>query len=526
MPGAGQDPVRPRTISGGASPADKAPPTREQAAAAVVDTFQDRCRRGYAEDVWFRQNTSGLRMQDGLWYRGEQIVVPEATVDGIDLRQHCISEHHDSLWAGHFGVLKTTRAIMLHFWWPGMRTEVIQFVRSCGCCQRNKSSNTAPAGLLHPLPVPALKWDSVTMDLITCLPKSAKGHDAIVVFVDRLTKMVHFQPCSTTCTGLDLASMFMWQVFRLHGMPKEIISDRDPRLMSDLWQSICSMLNVKHRKSTAFHPQTDGQTERVNRVLEEVLRHFVNPNQNNWDDLLPTAEFAINSAYHESIKTTPFYLTYGCVPRTPLTVHLESKTPAAQDFVREAQVALQRVKDTLYAAQRRYKALYDQKRRDVELKVGEKVLLNTKNIKFTPSSSRKLMPRWIGPYEIVKVVNPVAYKLSLPGPMQRLHDVFHISLLKPFVASDRTQAEPPPLDVEGELEWEVEALVRHRFVRSKLEYFVHWVGYDYGHHSWEPEENLTNCAELVQEYWDGNPQEEISPGVLKKARQRLLQQPT
>ena len=175
------------------------------------------------------------------------------------------------------------------------------------------------------------------MDWITFLPKSSLGYDAILVVVDRLSKLTHFIPCNSTDGAVATAVHFRNQIVRLHGIPKEIISDRDTRLTAAFFSQLAKMLDCKQKLSTARHPQTDGQTENMNQQLEDFLRHFFGPLQNNWDELLPAAEFAINSSYHSSIDTTPFQLTYGYNPRSPATAHLETpqiiQIPGIEQFV-------------------------------------------------------------------------------------------------------------------------------------------------------------------------------------------------
>ena len=229
------------------------------------------------------------------------------------------------------------------------------------------------------------------MDLITALPETKDGHDAVVVFVDALTKMVHFRACRTDANAEAVARLFVDTVVRLHGIPGELLSDRDTRFIS-------------LKLSSSYHPQTDGQTERVNRVLEEFLRHYVSPEQNDWDRLLPMAEFAVNNAWHESVQNTPFFLNYGQHPMTPASVAIDFKSPAAADFTATLQSALTRAKQLLAEAQQRQKAYADRHRREVTLKVGDKVLLSTRNLQLKNKGTKKLLPKWVGPFDITQCV--------------------------------------------------------------------------------------------------------------------------
>jgi hypothetical protein len=233
-------------------------------------------------------------------------------------RVRVLEEAHDSPYSGHFGKHKVLHQINQNFWWPGWRKDVESYVFGCLVCLRNKAQTVKKVGLLQPLSIPSFKWESVSMDFITQLPVTKTGYDAIAVFVDRLTKMVHFAPTYTDCSARDVARLINDTVFKHHGLPSELISDRDPRFTSEFWTELTRLLGTKLKMSTAFHPQTDGQTERSNGVLEDYLRHYISPSQDDWDEWLPQAEFSVNNAWQESIKNTLFMLNFGQQPRTPL----------------------------------------------------------------------------------------------------------------------------------------------------------------------------------------------------------------
>jgi hypothetical protein len=245
--------------------------------------FMERLKLAYTADAAFAETASSWTEQDGMYYKGKVLVLPA----DAELLQLVLAECHDAPYAGHVGVAKTLRNVQRYFWWPTMNADVRRYVAGCDSCQRMKSSNQKPAGLLKPLPIPGDTWESVSMDLIVSLPQTAAGYTAIVVFVDRLSKMVHLAPCTDSVSAEGLADIFIDKVFKLPGLPKSLITDRDVRFTSKFWQAFTSRLRVQHGMSTAFHPQTDGNTERVNRVLEEMLRHYIEPTQANWDSLLP-----------------------------------------------------------------------------------------------------------------------------------------------------------------------------------------------------------------------------------------------
>ncbi len=259
--------------------------------------------------------------------------------------------------------------------------------------------------------------------------------------------------------------------------------------------------------STSYHLQTDGQRDRANRTLEEMLRHFVNPTRNDSDEHLNGAEFACNNGWHESIRSTPFLLNSGQQPYTSANMGLEehSDVPLAKSIMTDMMQAVKDAKHDLQMAQQRQKKYYDLKRRGLTFKVGAQVLLNTNNVRWKGPTTPKLMPRWIGPFIVVKAVRSVAYKLDLPKNL-RIHSVFHVQLLKPFRSSHRHQPPPVPIELEDGFEWfQVERVCMHREQRmgkkqKKLcrSYQVKWLGYGDKNSSWEPEANLN--AACLQEY--------------------------
>jgi hypothetical protein len=271
---------------------------------------------------------------------------------------------------------------------------------------------------------------------------------------------------------------------------------------------------------SSFHPQTDGQTERVNQTLETYLRHFVSVGLNDWDTLLPRAEFAHNATINKTIRMTPFTLTYGYHPRTPVGEVVEVVNPSSAAFVERLQSSLSFARKCLFAARQRQKALADKNQVEKTLKIGDKVLLSTKYLHLKHSEkSRKLLPKWIGPFEVVQVVGPVAYKLKMNFGWC-VHPVFHVSLLEPYRESGRVQPPPPPVEMEGALEYEVESILEHRFrgiKNPKAYYKVAWKGYGIEHNSWKPESNVVNASEVVADYWKWQAEKQAGLGALLHA---------
>jgi hypothetical protein len=468
----------------------------------------DALKAGYEADAWFasEDNTRKLTQVGGLWWTGvpdkPRVYVPSMPA----LKKGLVRSIHEPPIRGHMGHHKTLKAVGLVYYWPGMSEDVLEHVRSCDSCQRNKGRAGKTPGLLQPLPVPEEPWASVSMDFITQLPKTAGGHDAILVIVDRLTKMARFVPTTTDVGAKGTATLFLKEVFRLFGMPVEIISDRDPRFTGKFFTELCRLLDVKQCLSTAYHPQSDGQTERMNRILEDVLRHYVNPRGTDWEEFLPAVEFAVNNAWQESVRNTPFFLNYGRHPRGPDGQRIVSGVPHARDMRVRLQDALKDAKTCLLAAQSRQKAYANKRRRDLEFQEGDRVLLSTRHAKLATAGCKKLLPKWIGPFKVLARIGEVAYRLELPTHL-KWHNVFHVSLLRSYV--DGGSVEPPPLPelIEGEVEYVVEKILKHRVVgtgkREKKQYLVKWEGYGPEHNSWEPESHLGRSAEVVQEYWQG-----------------------
>ena len=470
---------------------------------SLLFDFQRRCAAAYHKDPACADGSYHKLYTErhGLWWHGDKLVIPDADA----LRQYVLREMHDAPSGGHFAIRKTKKSIERFYTWPALNTDVEDYVFTCPGCQRNKPSNQKPAGLLQPLPIPTRKWGSVSMDLITSLPETAAGNSAIVVFVCRLTKMVHLVACKTAIGAEAFAKLLRREVLRLHGNPYEIVSDRDGRFTSKYMREVCRLCNIKQAMSTAYHPQTDGQTERANRVLEQMLRQYVSPTHDDWDDHLDMIEFAVNDAWQESVQETPFMLNYGQHPLNFLSMQTHSGVPAAATFVGDMRQNCERAIECLKRAQRRQKAYADLHRREVTYKVGDKVLLNTKNVRWRSPGAPKLMPRFVGPFVVSEVIGKVAYRLDLPVVM-KMHPVFHVSLLQEWHPAGNLQPPPPRFVLSGEQVYTVDRILDHRLGhhgrRKHLnEFLIRWEGYGPEHDSWEPEANLLD-PNLVRNYWD------------------------
>jgi hypothetical protein len=434
-----------------------------------------------------------------LTYNG-LVWVPED--DEIKLK--ILKQHHDEMTAGHPGRAKTFELVTRTYYWPGQREYVTRYVENCDMCKRIKPVRHAPYGLLKPLQLPERPWNSISMDFITGLPE-AGNDNAIWVVVDRMTKMSHFIPVSDTLKPDEMARKFMTHIFKYHGLPTEIISDRGSVFTSKFWTEITNQLGIKRRLSTAYHPQSDGQTERINAILEQFLRAYCNYQQDNWRDLLTLAEFCYNNTVTETTKVSPFFGNYGYHPRAfnDLIENKNTNPPGNKDSIESLQQLHEQLRGEIAYAQATQSEYANKKRLpDLRLNTGDKVWLRRKNIKTTRPSS-KLDWKYLGPYTIIQKVGQKAYKLDLP-PAVRIHPVFHSSLLEPV--SEKTpipgqiNPEPPPIEIDGQDEWEVEEIIDSKLIRNKVHYRVKWKDYSDLDKTWYSAENFTNAQERINEF--------------------------
>ncbi|XP_071926100.1 uncharacterized protein [Coffea arabica] len=323
------------------------------------------------------------------------------------------------------GVTKMYHDVKELYWWEGLKKDVAEFVQKCLICQQVKAEHQKPSGLLQPLEIPEWKWEHITMDFVMGLPRSQKGFDAIWVIVDRLTKSAHFLPVSMSFSLEKLVKLYTEEILRLHGIPVSIVYDRDPRFVSRFWQKFQESLGTKLKFSTAYHPQTDGQPERIIQTLEDLLRSCI-------------LDFGV---IKPQFKWHLMKLLYGRRCRSP--IHWDEigekkiVDPTAIPWIEEAQEKVKLIRERLQTAQNRQKSYTDIRRKDLEFEIGDKVFLRIKPLKGGVVSKRgkKVKPRYIGPFKILKRVGNVAYQLKLPASMAKVHDVFHVSMLKKYYSN-------------------------------------------------------------------------------------------
>ena len=405
-----------------------------------------------------------------LYWLADKIVIPNDT----NLRHKIIYEFHDVL--GHPDLEGTIANLQKTFYWSHLRKTLKSYIRNCPICQKIKSVTRKPYGTLYPLPVPKTPWEFLSMDFITNLPL-VDGYDAICTFVDCYTKQAHFIPCSTKINAEQLAKLYIKNIFKLHGLSRVMIGDRDTKFTSQYWRTLMKEMKTKLNLSSAYHPQTDGQTERTHRTIEQILRAFVHRQHINWLNDLPLAEFSYNNTRHSSTKYSPFESLYGYSPILPISIiqppivnendiYIQEKDIPSKvvnvianisvvqtnDIDKNTMVTLpplrriHEVHKVIYEEikiAKEFQSYYANKRANnslLEFKIGDKVVVKTDYILIRNQPSKKFKQRYIGPYPIIDKISPQAYKLELPKSVE-LHPVFHISKLKPWNTIDPTKDE-------------------------------------------------------------------------------------
>ena len=440
---------------------------------------------------------------DLLLFRG-CIYVPDLP----DLRRRIVALHHDTAIAGHAGRWKTLELVSRNYWWPQMSRFIGQYVSTCDLCLRTKPQRQLPTGKLHPLPIPEARWDTISVDFIVELPSSS-GYDAVMTVVDSVSKRAHFIPTTTTITAEGAARLFLHNVWKLHGLPGQVVSDRGPQFVAEFTKELYKKLGIKVASTTAWHPQADGQTERVNQELDQYLRIFVNERQDDWVDLLPLAEFQHNNHIHASTQHSPFLLDTGRHPRMGFEPRQQpSRLETVNEFTQRMKTTLEEAKAALTKAKDDMARYYDQKRTPTPVfKPGDRVYLDASDIQTT-RPSKKLSHLKLGPYAIDRQVNANAYCLKLPKSMRRLHPVFNVVKLSLAPQDPFPTRKPPPPPapelVDGEEEWEVEEVLDSRLLRGKLKFLVKWKGFGREENSWEDASDV-HAGELVQEFYERNP---------------------
>ncbi|GJZ31819.1 putative reverse transcriptase domain-containing protein [Tanacetum coccineum] len=354
-----------------------------------------------------------------------------------DLRRVIMHESHKSKYSIHLCFDKMYQDMKKLYWWPNMKVDIATYVSKCLTCAKVKTEHQRPSGSLVQPKIPQWKWDNITMDFFTKLPKSSQGYDAIWVIVDRLTKPAIFTPMRKTNSMEKLARMYLKEVVTRHGIPVSIIYDRDPKFASNFWISLQKALGTSLDMSIVYHPQT----------LEDVLRACVIDFGNGWVKHLPLVEFSYNNSYHASIKAAPFEALYGRKCHSPVCwAEVGEVQLTGPEIVQETTEKVIQIKQRTQAARDQQKSYADLKRKPMEFQVGDRVMLKVSPWKGVVRFGKrgKLNPRYVGPFKVLEKVGSVAYKLELPQELSRVHNTFHVSNLKKCYSD-----EPLAVPLEG-----------------------------------------------------------------------------
>lgn len=474
----------------------------------VQPTLIDRVKVAQKNDIELnkiREDVSkghkpGFRLDngDGLWL-GQRLCVPADE----ELKAEILREAHESSYSMHPGSTKMYRDLKQSFWWRNMKRDIAAFVSRCLVCQQVKIEHQRPAGTLQTLPIPQWKWEHITMDFVSGLPRSRRGCDCIWVIVDRLTKSAHFLARKSTDNVGQLAKLFIKEIVRLHGVPVSIVSDRDPLFTSRFWASLHKELGTKLRFSTAFHPQTDGQSERTIQTLEDMLRACVLDLSGGWEEHLMLIEFAYNNSFHSSIGMAPFEALYGRKCRSPICWdEVGERKLLGPELIQITVDKIKLIRGRLQTAQSRQKSYADRRRRELEFEKGDFVFLKVSPWKgvFRFGKTGKLSPRFIGPFEILERIGPVAYRIALPPSLSRLHNVFHVSVLRKYIADPLHVLDYQPIQINEDMSYEEqpieivdrdEQVLRNRVIPLVK---VRWMNHSIEEATWERE------AEMLEKY--------------------------
>ena len=436
-----------------------------------------------------------------LWYQTKRgfrrLYVPAS------LRTEVLRKMHDHILAGHGGVNTTVERVARSFWWPRMRPSAEEYALTCPDCQQQKPRNTLKPGFLQSLPIPERIWTDISMDFIVGLPP-ARGCDCIYVVVDRLSKYAHFIPCSSNISAEGVAQLFINHVWKLHGFPKSIITDRDPKFVSAFWRELMQQLSIDHNMTTANHPEADGQTERTNRTLTQYLRLYTHEHPAKWLDFLPCAEWVYNTTVHSSIRCSPASLVYTDAPLSDpsleLAVGSQPRATAASDF----RTQLAAARECMRKAQERQARNYDKRRSAVIFNPGDLVLVDSHALRSSREGEqpRKFAARWVGPSTVRSRVNALAYIIDLP-PTWRCHRTINVGFLKRFRESSvytRTlparQQQPQYTSPQSDDIEVLEVRETTRRGHTRRDYYVKWQG----NHTpeWVSEERLREAISEEQ----------------------------
>jgi hypothetical protein len=485
----------------------------------------DHLKEMYAEDADFKEAYEACQnqvfrdrgpwldfmLQEGLLFKGSKLCIPKCS-----MRENLLKEKHSGGLAGHFGNDKTYAQLSSFYYWPGMRADVQKFVSKCQICQyaKGRQQNT---GLYQPLPIPKKPWDAVSMDFVLGLPRTQRGNDSIFVVVDRFSKMAHFIPCSKTSDATLIANLFFKEVVRLHGLPMSIVSDRDTKFVGHFWRTLWKKLGTDLNFSSAYHPQTDGQTEVTNRSLGNILRSLVSGHPNQWDLALPQAEFAYNDSPNRSTGLSPFKIVYGTNPRGVMELRdlgmMEKRSANAENFASDMQMLHEQVKEQLQKNTFKYKQRADVKRKEMNFEEGDLVLAYLKKERFPKGTYNKLKLKKIGPCRILRKFSANAYEIELPDNIG-ISSIFNVADLYPYQGGETVTSSTNESDTGQKTAWQKQIPVIQKLEMEKIldtrvlkktrrheyyEYLIKWKNQPVEDATWMTEAVIQENGSTVEE---------------------------
>jgi RNase H-like domain found in reverse transcriptase/Integrase zinc binding domain len=493
----------------------------------LAEQLFDRIRAGTRADDSVQTESQLQKFQlsvgkgDLLW-RGNLLYVPSDK----ELRQDILYWHHDVPWCGHLGIQKSIELVQRQFWWPGMVTDIKNYVQTCYKCQSDKPDRRRKRPPLTFIEAPSSCWRTVGVDLIVDLtPSEPDKYNAIVVFCCHLSKMVRLIPTHTTLTTEGFVEIFFREIFPHYGMPTKIVSDRGPQWNSKFFRALCDRADIRLSLSTAYHPQTNGLVERTNEVVETALRHYVAPDQTDWNKKLPFVEFALNDMNRDASGVTPFRMNRITVPLSPfeavkdriatqsdiqypkseLVTWMGVSMPKGERTFLQSQEEFSRARQSVHWAKCKMKEAHDKQGIvNHHYSTGELVWLSTKHISLRhPSLRHKFSPKFVGPVKVLECSsNGSTVLLELPSNL-KIHPRVSVTLVKPYKA--RNDSEIQPVWIDGAQEWEVEAIINHNIVSTKskrkqkyVEFLVQWKGSC--EPSWHEFRDCENCVDTVEKY--------------------------
>lgn len=488
---------------------------------SIMEEIEAEGKRGEVAERRFRRREDGMLMfcdNEG----NTRLCVPKGMVPEV------MKEVHDGRTeAAHAGYHKTYNRISATYYWPRMSRSIKELVRTCDVCQKSKPRKHAPMGLLQPIPIPSQPFEVISMDFISELPVTPEGFDAVLVVVDKLTKYAITIPTTTKVTESETAILLFEHVFTKFGLPRQIISDRDPRWRGVFWAEVCRLMGMKRALTTAYHPQADGQTEALNHYLEVAVRCYVErlDNRDQWSKLLTSLTFAYNCTPHSSTERTPSFLLRGYQPVTGSTLIHGSESidrtlartggdecsdDEALRIAEEFRAEWRAAQESLTLAQIRQEKGYNRGRKDVEFEEGDFVLLNRETLglnRNVTGTGKKLIPKFEGPFEVQEKISRLTYRIRLPASYA-IHPVININHLERYNESpdefgERMIIPKQRPDFDKMAEYEVDRIIGERWRKTRhgkrqRQYQIRWKGYGPEDDTWELRNNLRNAPEIIR----------------------------